>query len=61
MDEWDRMVEVLEKYLAEGRRTIPIVLVRPLIKKLRYYQNRNSVYLDAIVEIIQKYRKENAS
>lgn len=52
----DYAIKVLERYIEEGnRRTVPISLVKPLIKKLRYYHARNSDYLETIVHVVNHY------
>jgi len=55
-------LKIVERYISEGRRTIPVPLVKPLIEMIRKYHERNSDYLDAIVTIItdfyKKYEKE---
>lgn len=58
----DKDLKLAEEYVNEGRKTIPVQIVKSLIEKLRFYQKRNSDYLDVIVSIIhafaEKYEKE---
>lgn len=45
-------IETLELWLEinRTRTTVPMHFVEPLIRKLRYYHERNSDYLDLLVE-----------
>ena len=52
--EEEELLLLVSRYLREGRRTIPRVLVEQLLGRIRHYQSRSAAYLDVIVDLGSK-------
>jgi len=53
-----RDIQIIERYISEGRRTIPVQLVRSLIDKLRKFEGRDSEYVQLLEELTSRLLKD---